>query len=225
MKKIIVLLGVLFVAALAKAQNAYNEHEINAGIRQGDTLFSVFVGGATPMDADALKVDLNGQREEMKWGKMGVQYGVSVFYFVHDFFGVGLEASGVNSTYAEKWIGNTQYKTATDLWNGMILGRININPYQPVRVYVPAGVGLTWARNRWETDDGQKAPIEKSLSYGYFVGVGIETNFRREDKSVGLEVRYNGLGADLDNRLAGATIREKNNLAYLSVLLKLNYRF
>ncbi|MBP5403886.1 MAG: porin family protein [Elusimicrobiaceae bacterium] len=225
MKKIIVLLSVLFLTGLANAQNAYTEHEIDVGIRQGDTLFSLFVGGATPMAANAFNVDINDTHEEMKWGKMGVQYGVSVFYFVHDFVGVGLEASGVNSTYAQKWIGNTQYKTATDLWNGMILGRININPYQPVRVYVPAGVGLTWARNRWETNDGQESPIEKSLSYGYFVGLGIETNFRGKDKSIGLEVRYSGFGADLDNRLAGAIIREKNKLEYLSILLKLNYRF
>ena len=225
MKKLIVLLGMLLPGVLATAQSSYSEHQIGAGIRKGDTLFSLFAGAANPIDSAAFSLDINDTHEEMKWGGTGVQYGMSVFYFVHDFIGIGLEASGVNSTYAQKWMGNTQYKTSTDLWNGMIVGRLNINPYQTVRVYVPAGVGLTWAQNRWRTDAGQRAPTEKGLSYGYFVGVGIESNFRGQDKSVGLEVRYNGFGADLDNRLAGAVIHGKRKLEYLSVLVKLNYRF
>ena len=215
---------VLCAAMFARAQSAYSEHIIEEGIRRGDTLFSLFAGGASPTNA-TFDVNVSGKSEEMKWGKTGVEYGVSILYFVHDYVGFGLEASGMNSTYARKWIGNTEYKTATDLWNGMIVGRLNFNPYQSVRMYLPVGLGLTWARNRWKTNDDQTSPTEKSLSYGYFVGIGLETNFDGLDKSVGVEVRYNGFGADLDNRLGVARMNGKHQMEYVSVLFKLSYRF
>lgn len=224
MKKIVIVLISLLAAATVRAQSAYSEHVIDKGIGRGDRLFSLFVGGANPMGSNSFNIEAATTKQDVKWGKTGVMYGVSILQFVHDFVGVGLEASGTNTTYAQTWVDGASYKTATSLWSGMVTGRLNLNPYQTVRVYVPAGVGLTYARNRWRID-GANADVEKSLSYGYFVGMGVETNFNGPDKGVGVEVRYHGFGADLDNHAGGTNIHGKKQLGYLAVLLKMNYRF
>ena len=223
MKKILLSLGLLFLGLHVGAQSFYSEHVVRAGIAPEDVLFSVFLGSGQPMGSSAFTV--KGTDQTLGWGKTGVEYGASIMYFVNAYLGFGLEASGMNTTYAHQWVNNVQYKTATDMWNGKILARLTLNPHHPVRVYVPLGVGLAWARNRWQTDLHQQQPVEKSLSYGYMVGLGLEANVRGPAQSIGVEVRYNGFGADLDTRVDNHFVSNKRPLNYFSLLLKFNYRF
>ncbi len=223
MKKILLSLCLLVLSVYVGAQSAYSEHVIEKGIATEDVLFSVFLGGGQPVGASAFTV--KGTDQTLGWGKTGVEYGMSALYFVNAYLGFGLEISGMNTTYAHQWINNIQYKTATDMWNGKILARLTLNPHQAVRVYVPLGMGLAWARNRWQTDLRQRQPVEKSLSYGYMVGLGVEANVRGPAQSIGAEVRYNGFGADLDSRVDDHFVSNKRPLHYFSFLLKFNYRF
>ena len=223
MKKLLLVACLLFSGLYAGAQSAYSRHSVRAGIAPDEVLFSVFVGSGHPTGSSAFNV--KGTDQTLGWGKTGMEYGMSALYFVNAYLGVGLEISGLNTTYATRWINDVQYKTATDMWNGKILARWTLNPHDSWRVYVPVGFGLAWARNRWRTDLYPDQPVEKSLSYGYMVGLGLEANLRSPAKSIGLEVRYNGFGADLDTRVAQHFVSNKNSLNYFSILLKLNYRF
>ena len=223
MKKILFIACLLFASMWAGAQSAYSRHVVSAAIAPDEVLFSVFLGSGQPMDSSAFNV--KGTNQTLGWGKTGVEYGMSALYFVNAYLGFGLEVSGMNTTYATRWINDIQYKTSTDMWNGKILARLTLNPHNSWRVYVPVGFGLAWARNRWKTDLHSEQPVEKSLSYGYMVGIGLETNVRSPAQSIGVEVRYNGFGADLDTRVAEHFISNKRPLNYFSILLKLNYRF
>ena len=223
MKKTLCLFLLLGVGLCGYGQSDYSEHTAAPGFAAGDQLFSVFIGMASPRGKSGVRVGNPGK--ELAWGDNGVQYGIEGMQFANPYIGYGLEISGMNTTYAAKNVGGVNYRTAMDSWNGLLRLRLNINPYNPVRVYVPVGAGMTYVRSRCYTSASSESSVGHSLSFGYFAGVGLETNWTRSGQSVGLEVRYHGFGFDTDKMLDGQTASGNKNLGYMSVLLKMNYRF
>ena len=223
MKKILLLFLLAGVELTGYGQGNYSGLEADPGFAEGKQLFSVFVGLAYPRGTSGVRVGSDG--EELNWGDSGVQYGVEVINFATPYIGYGAELSGMSTTYAVKNVTGTNYKNVMDLWNGMLRLRLNINPYNRVRVYVPAGGGMTYARSRCYASTQQESNVGRSVSFGYFVGIGLETDWARSGQSVGLEVRYHGFEFDTDKIVDGQTANGNKNYGYMSVLLKLNYRF
>ena len=225
MKKILVMGIFLLAGVMGYGQSVYSERLIGPGIEKGDVIFSVLLGGTRPAHAADMHVQGGEVNANVDWGSNGGMYGLSGIYFPNAYLGYGMEINGMDTTYASKQFNTTQIKTAMDVWSAMLSGRLNINPHQSVRLYVPAGVGLSLARSRWrESDTGQSAE-DTYLSVGYFIGAGIETNLNSNDRSIGLEVRYTHFGFDKEQFLGGFKLSGQKNYGYLALLLKLNYRF
>ena len=205
------------------SQSSYSEHVISEGIRQGDVLFSVFAGGMRPAHKTGIKA--SGIDSELPWGGTGGQYGVGGVRFFHDYIGFGLELNGANTTYASKMRSGVQFKTAMDVWSTFLTSRININPYHPVRLYVPMGAGLSLARSRWKNVSVDTSDENTDVSLGYFIGACIETNWNSQDQSVGLEVRYSNFGFNKAQYIDKVQLSGQGRYGYLSVVLKLSYRF
>lgn len=225
MKKILLILGLVCSGLCGYGQSAYSEHIIDTGIEKGDVLFSLLLGGTHPAHHATMQVQGNGINDTVDWGSTGGMYGLSTLYFLNDYVGYGMEVNGMDTTYAVQRVDNVQIKTAMDVWSAMLSGRLNMNPHQSVRLYVPVGAGLSLVRNRWRLPDTNQSAEETYLSLGYFIGAGIETNLNSKDHSIGLEVRYTRFGFDKDQFLDGLRLSGRQGYGYLAVLLKLNYRF
>ena len=223
MKKVLILFFLLSTGLVGYGQSDYSAHNAAPGFATGDRLFSAFVGMASPNGKSGVRV--GNPEEELAWGDNGVQYGIEGMAFATPYIGYGLEISGMNTTYAAKKVAEVNYRTAMSLWNGLLRLRLNVNPYHPVRLYIPVGAGMTYARSRCYTNTGSESMVGHSLSFGYFAGLGLETDWSRAGQSVGLEVRYHGFAFDTDKLLDGRPASGNKNYGYLSVLLKLNYRF
>lgn len=223
MKKLFVFLFCISAGLFGYGQSDYAEHTVSPGFQAGDQLFSVFIGMATPRGKSGAYV--GSSNEELAWGDNGVQYGFEWYYFTNPYVGYGFEIGGMNTAYAAKQVNAVRYRTAMDLWNGMLSLRFNLNPYDTVRFYVPVGGGMTYARSRCYMNTQKQSEVGRDVSFGYFAGLGAEMNWHGADKAVGLEMRYHGFGFDTDKLLDGRPASGNKNYGYFSVLLKLNYRF
>lgn len=225
MKKVVVLaiLSVLFfgLAPVAKA----------TGIEAGTRFIGGYLGGASPLQD-------SGMREEgtaIDWGDTGIQSGISYVYFINEHLGVGAEFSGAVFAEAEynfygAGLDYENIKTSMILFNAMATARINLNPYNRVRVYIPFGLGFTSAEGKVKLAGHESGRYYKgevtgnTTSLGYFAGVGLEADLGRSNWVLGGEVRYSGFQFDTDEFFNGDGFGKKN-YSYLSVLAKIGYKF
>ena len=221
------------------------DHQIEQGITRGDNMVSVLLGAGFPLGDSGITAYDDAKEEslgKLDWGDPGVQYGLSVMTFLTDYLGLGLEISGMNTSKAEKNSSGTydsvdykaKYETKMNLFNVMLTARINANPEQRTRVYIPLGIGVTSAKGTVkfavEVPEYDYSETEKysatSASLGYFVGLGVETNLDAANHwSLGAETRYSGFTFDTDKLVEGEKVEGKQHYGYLSVLVKLGYRF
>ena len=225
----------------SRQHDAGNKHIVESGITQGDNMFSFMLGGAFPLGDSGVDVE---ESSKPKWGGNGLEYGLSYLYFVNEYLGLGVEIRGMNTANASKRYSGSLgygtyselYKTKMDLFNFMITGRLNANPHEKARVYFPFGFGLTSARGTFKVDgfaSGGGSFVRYNESYkattsslGYFIGVGAETNLDDANNwTFGAELRYNGFTFDTDKLVPDTKLNGKQHYGYMSLLLKLGYRF
>lgn len=226
-RNLVAICFLLLVGMVGYAQSEYSSHVIEKGIEKGDTLFSLFAGPAFPLNKSGIKVESDLGMKELEWGNTGTQYGFSVLQFINSYLGAGVEVSGMTTAHASKWVDDEKLKTSMNLINAMLTARVNVNPHNPVRFYIPFGAGITSAQGKVKVADSDEASIKaRTNSFGYFVGAGLETNLGSKGGAIGIETRYTGFRFNTDKfGDDGEKIAGKRNYRYLSVLLKLSYRF
>lgn len=169
----------------------------SGGIRAGDWLFSVY-GGSGAYTKGEVGIEYREEYNEyLKWSA-----GVSGLYFINSYFGAGL---GID------W---DRDKSGISLTKLSLLGRLNLNPHYPARLYLPFGVGYGRVEEKgiyWSGGRGLVSYEEKSNEVVYFVGLGLEFDLT-ERVSMGIEGRYNCFKF------------RSTDFAYLNGLLKLNIK-
>ena len=114
----------------------------------------------------------------------------------------------------------------------MLSARFTANPSDLIRLYIPAGFGLTVAQQHMMIKkyglDYTRTATDASL--GYFVGAGFEFDLGRDSGwAVGFETRYNVFSFDTEKltRNAPAAIQGDGHrhLSYMSFHVQINKHF
>lgn len=234
MKKLVALAAVLGLLAV------YMPSAKAAGIEAGQSMVSLTGGVAIPAQKSGVKIEDDGVTYgELYWGNTGGQFGLSYMYFVHEYIGVGLELN--DAFFGEKeqtivsipGVGKDSFKSKMNTFNAMVTARVNANPKNSLRVYVPFGLGLTHAKGKikeiWNdfydpADSGSESYSSSNNSFGWFVGLGAEADVT-DHFALGAEVRYAGFRVDTDKYDDEGSVNGKKNYGYTSILVKASYRF
>ena len=259
-KNILATVGLLALAVGAFAQSYtypgaaqpwyYNQKEpgelVIASPQQQDNymsnnMISFMLGASFPQEDSGIEV---GESNKPKWGDTGVQYGVSYMRFLNEYFGLGVEISGMETADATEHYmyydmlssESSNFKANMSLFNVMLTGRLTVNPQQKVQVYFPFGLGFTSAKGTIKSTGIYRSPgyseywdekyTAKTTSLGYFIGVGAEMNISGNGRWIlGAELRYQGFTLDTDKYIPGEPINGKQHYKYFALLAKLGYRF
>ena len=231
MKKLVSVVAILGLLAV------YMPSAKAAGIEAGQQMISLTGGVAFPAQKSGVKIeDDDVEVGELPWGNVGGQFGLSYMYFVHEYVGVGLELSDSffgnktkNFTYEE---GKDSFKSKLNAFSAMLTARVNANPADKYRIYVPFGLGLTHAKGKikekWTDyndpeDNESDSYTSANNSFGYFIGLGAEADLN-DNWALGAEVRYTGFRFNTD-KYDDNDVNGKKNYGYTSILVKASYRF
>lgn len=236
------LLLAVFIGLLCVVPNVAGAQ----GLKAGDQTVSVFLGGAAPLQESGIySEEILGDsvaNEELDWGDVAGVYGAQYLYSVSDHFAFGLEYMGYSfdeaeyerSAYFDRYTWDkSEVDSKMQVNNFMFAGRYTVNPQNNVRFYIPFGLGLARAKatisleeermsvgNRYEKDEYSESA--SSNSFAYYLGVGIEGNIN-QNWLWGAEARYSAFTFDY-SKFGGYEV-DKKDYSYLSILLKLSYRF
>lgn len=207
------------------------------GIEAGQSLVSVAVGAAIPMQKSGVYVEEDSENvsEELRWAKAGIASELSYTYFVNEYVGVGLAlGNGMffdkKTSFAYSGGSTENIKTKMNTWSALITGRFNVNPQSAVRFYIPLGLGYmrakgtikdTWVDGEDTESDTMSA---RSNSFGWFAGLGVETDIT-ENWLVGAELRYTAFRFDTNKYMEEEPFGGSRGYGYGSVMLKAGYRF
>ena len=219
MKKLLLLSVVLFSCTSAFAQ-----------LEQGSQMIGLHSGLGFQLQKSGVTYDTDDSH--IDWGHIGVAVGGNYFYSATSHLAVGFDFSFASFNGDDiNFGGNNSSSSHTRLYNPMLAGRFTINPQHKVRFYLPAGAGLTIARQTLDIDYNNASYTQKHTEYslGWFVGVGMEAEIAQSGWSVGLESRLSFFRYD-EGKLtreapAPITANGKSNLSYVSAQLTLSKRF
>ena len=225
MKKILrmfSLVGMLMFPALGQAQ----------GIEDGQSMFSLYGGLGTALQKSGLEVD----GENLSWGNIGGEVGISYFWFPQAHVGIGADlrlasfqgSEIFNRDVPGRWHWHT-FESDMELHTLQLMGagRINVNPSSPVRLYFPFGAGLVLTEGEISyTWDAQKIDSESDLgtSFGWYAGIGLEFD-SSDHLSWGLEARYNSFKYDYGGLSDYHGLWEGKETEHNYISLTLNLRF
>lgn len=211
-------------------------------LQKGDQMVSGFVGAGGALGNSGVKTtsQLTGNATDtLDWGDESVSYGVQYLYALSPYFAIGAEYNGNRfdgSTYEEySYWGSPKEQEIIDpdmdVHNFMAAGRFTFNPGAKTRVYIPFGVGVARAKatldysldkvNGGVLQHTSGSQDESNTSFTYYVGLGVESHFSPH-WLWGLEARYQAFEFDY-----GKFNDEwnKKTLDYVSILLKVGYKF
>lgn len=193
-----------------------------SAIRAGEWMLSVYGGAGTYLSGKVQtgQTQINAKQVVLWSG------GLSGMYFLNSYFGIGLgletdqapESDRQGTSYS--YYGKSTSKVS--LYKAMLLGRLNLNPAHPVRLYVPFGIGYGYVQdkqthteyvyNGMYTSAVNNNATHTDSTLVYFAGLGLEFDLTAT-VSLGLEGRY--------NRLEYA----HETFAYVNGLAKVNIKF
>lgn len=220
MKKIVLTLVVILFSIPAFAQLEQGQHML--GIRAGigfqlnNAGISYGPGGGT---AD--------------WGTLGADAALSYYYLATPYVGVGAEISYGSFNGGDLTNVGTHHEVTddTNLYSFMLSARLTPNPEQRFRFYVPLGVGLVTATQDLDIDYHSTRYQKKATdnSFGWFVGLGLESDIGHKGWSWGVEMRYSAFWYNSNKLANGApdSIQAdgKRRLDYMTFMLRVNKRF
>ena len=216
MKKLFLLFVLAALPAAAFAKDAYAEYYglEEYGLRNNTTRVEFYGGVAEPQD----NWDHNGQTVEI--GKTGFSAGLAFVRNIGSYLSIGLDGNYSGFATSDKFnAGSQQAKYNSGIATGMIIGRLNLFPSQPTRLYATAGAGVGHMFTREKWDDGSHDTVN-STSWAGMLGAGLE--FDIDDSVIfGVEGRYNLI--DLQSKYSDAF--GKNRYHFLSAMLKIGCRF
>lgn len=237
MKKVLLAVFVGMLCAWPVASNAQ-------GIKAGDQMVSVFLGGAASLqDSGVESQSITGDpigNETLDWGDGAVSYGLQYMYAITPNFAIGAEYTGNNfgeAEYERKYFasardwGESEIDSKMDVHNFMIAGRYTFNPQDNTRFYIPLGLGIAASKATFDLEetismgglvDHESDSVHKSsTSFAYYLGLGVEGNFN-ENWIWGVEGRYHAFTFDY-GKFSDEYGTE--NLSYFALLFKVGYRF
>lgn len=238
MKKVLLSVFVGMLCACPMASHA-------EGIKAGDQMVSVFLGGAAPLqDSNISAQDVLGATagtEKLDWGGSAVSYGLQYMYSVTDSFAFGLEYMGNSFSDADydqtlyvspsEWA-KASLESSMEVHNLMAAGRFTTNPDKDIRFYIPFGLGVAFSKATLDLEEtlvlgGRPTHNSDSVSadntsFAYYLGLGVEGNFSNQ-LMWGVEGRYSAFTMDY-GKFDGSDYG-KEDLSYFSLLFKLSYKF
>lgn len=211
-------------------------------LQKGDQMVSAMVGFGGALGNSGVKAysELTDRpTDNLDWGDESVSYGVQYMYALSPYFAFGAEYNGNRfdgATYEEYFYWGSPKEQETidpdmDVHNFMAVGRFTFNPAAKTRIYIPFGLGVASAKatldysldkvsggtlHHWEGSQN-----ERTTSFTYYIGLGLESHLSTQ-WLWGLEARYQAFEFDY-----GKFNDEwnKKTLDYISVLLKVSYKF
>jgi len=225
MKKIW-MVGLLAVLLLSPLKSSAQ------GITAGQSTGSIYLGLGSALGKSDLEVD----GKNLSWGNIGAEGGLSYIYFPNEFIGLGVDlhfAGFKGSQRLEDVPGWWRWHTLKTEFNMnttqlMAIGRLNLNPSSPVRMYIPfgAGVVLSEAKMKYLWDNREVYKEEDyNVSPGWYVGLGIEFDTNNA-LTWGVEFRYNSFQydySDFADFVGGRTISNNKERNYVSVVATLRF--
>lgn len=203
------------------------------GIESGQSMISLYGGLGTALQKSGLETN----RENLSWGNIGGEIGLSYFWFPEAHVGIGADFSLAGFQGSEIfqrdvpgwWHWHTfESDMEMNTLHLMAAGRFNINPASNLRLYFPFGAGIVFTEGKirymW---DGKEIDKESELdtSFGWYAGIGLE--FDSSDRLAwGIEARYNSFRYDY-NGLAdyhGLWNGKEIEQSYISLTLHLSFK-
>lgn len=203
------------------------------GIEAGDSMFSLYGGFGSATQKSGMEID----GKNISWGNLGAELGLSYLYFPSDYLGLGMDMRYAGFRGSENvedvpgwWHWHTlESKFNMDTFHVMGAGRINLNPYANVRVYIPFGAGIVFSSAEMEYwwDDRVMDKVDRSdSSLGWYAGLGIE--FDLTDRLAwGLEGRYNSFRYDyrpLVDHVGGKALKDDMEHNYVSLVISIHFK-
>lgn len=193
--------------------------KVTEGISQGDNLFYLMLGGGFS----------SGKVEGVKWGEDGgLSYGIQVLSFLTPEFGMGFEFNGTNfaeisesgNYYYSGSFYNVKESLKVNTNNIMLTARLNMNPKDDVRVYIPFGMGLGITSLSYDLRVGGYGGKEKdrSTDFAWFLGLGLEGKIE-ENTFFAIETRFNQLNFDFEE------LELNSRAKYINILAKIGWKF
>lgn len=233
-KKVFLLLGLIVMSLPA----------FGGGIQAGNQLISIGLGASGPTGSSGLRFQdvLPNDYGTMKldWGDGGFAYNIQYLIALLPFLAIGVEAGGNNFGWAEhnrmRWSTGMQWdyttlKTRMDVYSLLAAGRFTIFPSESGRIYIPFGIGKAFSKATVDVNTKQYNPFlineidnrlsESFSSFTYYVGLGWEAE-TQENVFIGIEGRYQGFQFDYGKFSDGLP---KKNLSFLSLMVRLGYKF
>ena len=225
MKKIqvlAVLIGMCVFAGPSMAQ----------GIESGQSVVDFYLGAGSALQKSGMEVD--GQN--LSWGKVGADAGISYLYFSSPYLGIGADIHYAGFQGSEsfedvpgRWhwhTFDTDFEMST--LHVMGIGRINLNPDSPVRIYLPFGAGIALSKGSmkyiWDNYEIYQAENYDS-SFSWYAGIGVEFE-TNNGFAWGIEARYNAFEhnyKDLSYLVGGHIVDTNPERNYISLVLKAQF--
>ena len=208
MKKIVVLLSVLFCSVFSFAQS---------GIDVGDKILSLSLG----LGSATNKI------EGYEWSEDGaITYGGQLMTIVAPNIGLGFEFNGNHFGEGSNSEIVSYTSVATDInaniWNLMLAGRLYMSQMEnSTRVYIPLGVGIGFSNIKIKYSAPGYYPVsekDSSSGFSWYAGLGYEEEIS-ENTLFGVEARFNGTNVKVDS------LDDSYNPSYFMVVARLGYKF
>ena len=220
MKKLFFIIGLFLLSLPSFAQ-----------IQAGQQMIDLKLDLGFQLQNSGITYSAYGDRAD--WGTLGVEAGISYYYFLTDYFGLGGELSygdfegGGDLSFSS----SNNIDDKTKLFSAMLTGRLNITPQSRVRFYFPFGIGLVAANQdvyiKYSSIEFKNKKTDTSL--GLFIGAGLEFDVGQNGWGWGLETRYNTFWYDTEKlvRNSPASIYGDGNrrYEYWTFQLHINKRF
>ena len=224
MNKVLAALSVCFFAVLCSAQ----------GIEDGQGVLSLYGSLGSALEKSTIEVG----GENLSWGNIGAEAGLSYLYFPTAFLGLGFDIHMADFQGTQtvedvrgRWFWHTlESDFEMQTLQLMAAGRINLNPQSAVRLYVPFGAGLTLSsgtmKYTWDEEFDLGKESATDASWGGYVGLGLEFD-QGGRYSWGIEARYNVFDYDdsfLAGDIGGVLIGQDTRRSYVSLGVRFNFR-
>lgn len=188
MKKFLIFIFLFFIVLNVKAENIFDNEESSSSISKGNLIAELGIGGEY--------FSYGAHRAGIKTGAFLLN--LRALYAVDDYVNVGLEgifgrggmgggtAIPYGSEYDSPWFNVKKEDNYHDTWAVMFASRVNFNPQDSNRFYMPLGVGYM-----------QINQITEYKAYSLIIP-GQSHEFKEDRKIGGGIAFYSGLGWEYD---------------------------
>lgn len=217
MKKLIISLVALFLCVPVFAELSEGQHILGGRLGLGFQLENSGISYPTDNRVD--------------WGTLGAEVSLFYYYMITDHIGLGADIAYGDFDGGDFFVSTDKVDDKTKLLNTMLSAKFVANPSNPVRLYMPVGLGMAITQQDMHIHKGgvdfDKKKIDTSLAW--FIGAGFEFDISNTGWSMGFETRYNSFRYETEklvhNAPSGITGHGNRHMSYMSLHMQVNKRF